>query len=49
MKRQMSILLPALTLNTMKGAAKVEEIHYTVEDDLTLTPNSTTQVKQKMI
>ena len=33
MKRQMSILLPALSLNTMKGAAKVEEIDYTVEDD----------------
>ena len=29
----MSILLPALTLNTMKGAAKVEEIDYTVEDN----------------
>ena len=33
MKRQMSILFPALTLNTMKGAAKVEEIDYTVEDN----------------
>ena len=49
MQRPMPILPPAPTLNPMKDAAKVEAIDYTADFDLMLTPNSTTQVKQKMI
>ena len=53
MQRPMPILPPAPTLNPMKDAAKVEPIDYAEQTskiymvDLTLTPNSTTQIKTK--
>ena len=50
MQRPMPILPPAQTLDPMKDAAKVKAIDYSAHlVDLTLTPNSITQVKQKMI
>ena len=50
----MPLFLLAPTQNPLKDAAKVEAIDYTATSkiyfvDLTLTPNSTTQVKQKRI